>query len=277
MSKFSRTAALAVAALAFVAGAAHAQSAPAVSPSNPGVAQSGPDAILANAGLSYSGDVHAGTGYQFRGADFSNNGPSVGGTFTLQHTSGVFGSVSVDTVNLEPAEHKGDRSWQAFTDVKLGYTKNVAGVQLAGGLSQYDFEGAGGMGNLAFTEAFADAAWKGVDLQVNHNIAGASNEVAGESRGDTYAQLSYTLPVGDYVHVPVLDKVSLGGDLGYTWYGNKHASASDNLSLAQLRVGYAVTPKIDVTLTHELGYAHAAYTGGNSADNDTMLSGTLKF
>jgi hypothetical protein len=277
MFKLYRATALAAAAMALVAGVAHAQSAPVATQPQAASEQSGPDAVLANAGLSYSGDVHAATGYQFRGAAFSNNSPSVGADITLQHTSGVFGSLSVDTVNLAAPVHPGDRAWQAFTDLKVGYTRNLAGVQLAGGLSQYDFEGAGGMGNLAFTEAFADAAWKGLDLQVNYNIAGASNEIAGESRGDTYAQLSYTLPLGDYTALPVVNKVSLGGDVGYTWYGNRHPGASDNLSLAQLRVSYAVSPKVDVNLIHELGYAHAAYGGGNTADNDTMLSGTLKF
>jgi len=226
-------------------------------------------AAAADYGLAVTGDAHAGTGFQFRGSDYSNNSPSVGVKVGAVHQSGVFGSLSLDTVNLSPLVTDGGRSYQAFTNLKAGYAQQVGDVTLSAGVSQYLFTGRRDASDRNFTEVFGQADYRGATFKLARNIAGASNYlVPGQSRNDTYAELGYTYQYG---------KFNVGADLGYTWYGNRFQGTKDGLSLAQVRVGYEVSKDFSVRLTHELSAAKDAFGAKASANNETYLSATYKF
>lgn len=217
-----------------------------------------------------TGDIHAASGYQFRGADFAKNAPSIGGSVQASFQNGVFVGGSVDTISLLKDKTDGNRNFQGLVAAKVGYQTTVSDVNLAAGIAQYDILGSAELRNRAFTEVFAQAEYKGASLKVFRNVAGAANPDAGLSRRDIYAEVGYTYPVG---------KFSVGADVGYSWYGPTHGNEGtrDGFSLAQVRVGYDVNKDLNVQLTHQLAQAKDAYGDHASANNQTYLGATYKF
>lgn len=223
-------------------------------------------AMAADFGVAVSGDVHGATSYHFRGAEFSDGNPSVGFKVSAAHASGAFASLSSDTIKLTD-----DGRHQRLDGLDLGYATQFGGVDVSAGVSHHNFSGHDPVGRQDFTEVFGQVGYMGATAKLSHVVGSTHSEFAGISKGDAYAELGYTY------HLPYHDKVSVGADLGYSFYGDKHADTKDGLSLAQLRVGYDVSKDFQVQLTHQLAQGEDAYGAKQSGNNKTYVQASYKF
>ena len=190
---------------------------------------------MAMDGVTFSGDVHSQTSYQFRGEQFSDGSPSMGLKATAAHASGLYGEFGLDTVKVLA----GKNHFQgALTG---GYATDIQGVKVKAGLSRHMFMGGDNISDASFTEAFVGGEMHGVHAKVSTVVDEAKVDFPGVQGGDVYGELGYTHQMGKY---------SLGGDIGYRWLDS--GAAKDGVALAQVRVGYKVSEQADVVLTHQL-------------------------
>lgn len=222
----------------------------------------------ADNGLKVTGDVHGTTSYQYRGIAFSDRDASVGASVRADHVSGLYGSLKSDTVKFEDS-HGETKNGSLHNIVTVGYqTQLPYDLKADFGLSRNVFTGGGGINDLSFSEAFGALHYKGVSLTVFHTIEGSAFKLPGFNNGDTYAELSGTYNVG---------KFAFGGDLGYSFFSGNEKGVEDTLSLAQLRIGYAVNKDLDVTLGHQLNWGEDPVGFKNSGNNKTYLKVAYKF
>lgn len=189
---------------------------------------------MAMDGVTFSGDVHSQTSYQFRGEQFSDGSPSLGVKAHAAHVSGLYGQANLDTIKLV----NGKNHFQgALTG---GYATSLHGIKVKAGLSRHLFLGGDGVSEASFTEAFAAGEHQGLQAKVSTVVDRAKMDYPGFQQGDVYGELGYTYQVGKY---------SIGGDVGYRWLDS--GLAKDGLALAQVRVGYKIDDKADLVLTHQ--------------------------
>jgi hypothetical protein len=216
-------------------------------------------------GLTVSGDVHAQSSYQYRGAQFSDGNPSIGASITARHSSGLYGTIESDTVNLTPGA---SNLHQLQNQLTVGYDFHLPhDVTIGGGLTRNIFTGQNHVNDLSFSEAFVGAEWKGLTAKVSTVIESASLPVAGYQTGDTYAQVGYTYNLG---------KFSLGGDVGYGLHNHADVGQKDGLSLAQVRVGYAFNNQVDVGVTYQFA-GNDAYGFTNTGTHKVFGTVGYKF
>lgn len=227
-------------------------------------------AMAGDLGLSVSGDVHGATAHHFRGYEFSEGNPSVGFKLNAAHASGAFASVAADTVNLIN-DGIGAAKHQRHDNVVAGYATKLGGVDVSAGVSYNHFAGQDLVKQLNFSEVFVGAEFQGVKAKLSQNVHSKGNLVAGISRGDTFAELGYTY------RLPCNEKFTVGGDLGYTFHGDKHEGVKDGLSVAQLRVGYDLNKDFGLQLTHQLDQGEDAYGDKAGGNNKTYLKASYKF
>lgn len=213
--------------------------------------------------IAFTGDVHAASAYQYRGYQFSDGEPSIGATLTATHASGIFGTIKSDSIKLS----EGTGRHQTQNALTIGYGQDLYGVKVNGGLSHNFFIGKDHVSDLSFSEAFVGAEYKGGYAKVSTVIDGAKLGVPGVSLHDTYGELGYTHNIGKY---------SIGGDVGYSWYDNKAGGVKDGWSVAQVRAGYKVDSKVDVTVTHQ--FAGDNFYGDTAAGtHKTFVKVAYKF
>ncbi|WP_157639841.1 TorF family putative porin [Burkholderia ubonensis] len=215
-------------------------------------------------GLTISGDVHGASAYQYRGKQFSDGEPSIGASLTATHSSGLYGSIKTDTVKLS----QGSDRHQLMSALTVGYDYLLPyDVKVGGGLTRNFFSGRDQVSDLSFSEAFVGADWNGLHAKVSTVVESSKVLTPGFETGDTYAEAGYTYHYGKY---------SLGGDVGYSWYNNKHVGAKNGLSLAQVRVGYAFNDQVDVSLTHQFA-GDDAYGNKSNGTHKTFVKVGYKF
>lgn len=220
--------------------------------------------VLAADGLTVAGEVHGASGYQFRGQQFSQGEPSIGASLSATHTSGLYGEVKADTIKLT----EGDGRRQLQGGLTLGYGHILPhGVTLSGGVTRNIFNGKDNVSDLSNSELFVGAHWNGAHAKVSTVVEGSKLDIPGFQRGDTFGEVGYTYAIGKY---------SVGGDVGYTWFNDNKGGVKDGLSLAQVRVGYAVNDQVDVTLTHQFA-GDDAHGEASKGTHKTLLKVGYKF
>ncbi len=216
-------------------------------------------------GLTLSGDVHAQSSYQYRGMQFSDGNPSIGASITARHSSGLYGTIESDTINLNPGAsnlHQLQNQLTVGYDFQLPYD-----VKVGGGFTRNIFTGQNHVSDLSFSEAFVGAEWNGLRAKVSTVVESADAPLAGFQTGDTYAELGYTYYIG---------KFNLGGDVGYGLHNHADMGQKDGLQLAQVRVGYSFNKQVDVGVTYQFA-GNDAYGYTNSGTHKVMGTAQYKF
>lgn len=222
----------------------------------------------AGSGLAIQGDVHGASAYNFRGHAFSAGDPSIGLTASVRHASGLYGAYGVDTIklgNVRTGEF-GTGGTQLHNTLTVGYAQPVGDVVLGGGLTRHFFSGPQSVSDLSFTEAFVSGAWYGLEGKLSVVAESSRVDIPGFSRGDVYGELGYTHRIGAF---------SVGGDVGYSVYdaSNTH----NGLAMAQLRAAYSVTPQLDVSISHQLGWGDDARGNAATGNNKTFVKASYRF
>lgn len=218
-----------------------------------------------------TGDVHGASAFQYRGAEFSAGEPSIGLKARAVHDSGVFAGIGTDTVKLPGADGQlGVDKGQLFSTFSVGYQHDLPyGAKGHVELKRNQFSGGSGVSDVSFTEVAAGVKLGGASLVLNRVVEGANKVAPGFSSGDTYGELGYTYTYNQ--------KCSLGADVGYYWYGDKHVEAKDGLALFQVRAGYQVNDHLGVQLTHQFGDGEDALGDKASGNHKTYLKATYAF
>lgn len=207
------------------------------------------------------GDIHAASAYQYHGYQFSDGNPSIGASLTIGGQSGLYGTIESNTVKLGDVKNMR----QTQNALTIGYSQDVYGVTVTGGVTRNLFQGKEHISGLSDNEAFIGASYKGAYAKLSNVLSGANLGVPGFTSHDTYGELGYTYHIGKY---------NVGGDVGYSWYNN--GGAKDGLSVAQVRAGYSLTNKIDLTVTHQ--FAGDDFAGNTSTGtHKTFVKVAYKF
>ena len=232
-----------------------------------GIALASP--ALAVEGLTVTGDVHGASAYQFRGEQFSAGDASIGFKAKASHLSGVFGQLEVNSVKLPDAAGRTEtENGQYHTQLSGGYAFALPhDVQASVGLARHQFSGGDAAVDHSFTELTGEARWLGFNATLAHVVTG---DKRGAARfGDTFGELGYTYPL--------TSKVSVGTDIGFAFYGDKHDSASDGLKYATVRAAYQFDQGLSLALTHQLDIGERADGSDSSGNNKTYVSATYAF
>jgi hypothetical protein len=216
-------------------------------------------------GLTVSGDVHAQSSYQYRGMQFSDGNPSIGASITARHSSGLYGTLESDTINLTPGA---SNLHQLQNQVTVGYDFRLPhDVTVGGGFTRNIFTGQNHVNDLSFSEAFVGADWNGLYAKVSTVIESASAPIAGFQTGDTFGEIGYTYH---------LNQFSLGGDVGYGLHNHADVGQKNGLSLAQVRVGYSFNDHVDVGVTYQFA-GNDAYGFTNTGTHKVFGKVDYKF
>lgn len=211
--------------------------------------------------VSVGASIHGSSDYNFRGQDFSGGEPSLGAKLKLTHKSGVYGTLTADTIKIRNLDN-GLAQWdqgQALITMTGGYNYAVnSDLTLGAGLKHNSFTGKGSVSDASFSEMFVSAGYKGVHASLSTVISGADRNIAGLNEGDVYGELGYTHKIG---------KWDVGGAVGYAWYSSDAVGAKDGSTHTTLRAGYQWNDNLHMGVAYQLddgkdGYNKSTGNGG---------------
>ncbi len=192
-------------------------------------------------GLKLNASTSATSAYNWRGADMSNREPSVGAAVGVQHTSGLYATTGMYTVNLGNAKYQ--------NTLEAGYATKIGEIGLKGGLFHSHFSGNRNAGlpasDLSFSEAFVGAEWRGVEASLHYNIDGSDAKVDMMRKGDIYGSLGYMHHIGNF---------AVGAEVGYYWYDQDgKGGVKNNFSDQRVKAAYQVAPNFGLNASYQLG------------------------
>lgn len=146
-----------------------------------------------------SGEVGVATDYRFRGISLSGKEPEVTGSFSVAHSSGLYGSVWAS--NVELGSGKAD---DLEADWTLGYSRDVGAINLDVGGIYYSYLD---NSDLNYFEVYGAVGTKvgPADMKVGVAYAPAQDNIGGVD--NTYVYVSGEVPLGQ-------GPVSLHGTFG---------------------------------------------------------------
>lgn len=148
---------------------------------------------LANLGLSFSGSAAITSDYRFRGLTQTQSDPAIQGSFTLEHTSGLYFSAFASNVEFGSAAHlELDPQIGYATPLKLGSIEPTldVGVVYYNYPSESDINWAEFYGKLTFDDVFTN----GDSLLTNINY---TSEYGGSNSDGWNVNLGYSFPFAD--------------------------------------------------------------------------------
>jgi uncharacterized protein (TIGR02001 family) len=203
-------------------------------------------------GFAINGGATVVSDYRFRGISQTNRGFALQGTFSLSHSSGLYGAVWGSSIDDYVANGS-----DAELDLILGYKKTFGSTTLDGGVLYYYYPGSGGV-NSDFAEPYVSVSQVVGPATIKGSVNWAPKQKALTLDGVTKESGLYL--AGDASVAIPNTPVSLTGHLGHSFKKNYITFGEEYTDWS---LGAAVTHK---NLTAGLAYV----------DTNTTLFGSTR-
>lgn len=200
--------------------------------------------------LEISAEIGMLSDYRFRGLSLSGKDFETTASLSLEHESGLYANVWLSNVDL---------GWGKADDLEadwtIGYSKDVGGITLDGGVIYYSY-----LGNkdLNYFEGFASVGTQVGPAEVKLGVAYAPSQNNIGNRDNTYVYVAGDLPVSE--------KLSVHGTFGFEdgAFGNKKKDwgigasyelvPGLTLGADYIDTAHALTPMGDATFVASIKY-----------------------